>query len=1761
MSKKTSSPEEISKQLASLSPPSPLLRDDEDVGFPLTPPVFSDLSSAPSTLSKDSMANVSTSTSKNRLTPLNMSGFSSVSSAPSASASASGRSYLSSPSSYTSTADKDRPLSAIPFSPDISFSPLLPSRTPTSSVSSSASSQQKVKKPSVLVPVSSSASSSGSSVKSQPRPLSQPSTIFSLTPTILSSTSSTSSVPSPYVAPIKKTNTLEFGELPELPSVSGTIVPPPPPPLPGAVPAAAEPSSSSSTSSFGTPIALTSISETKPKAEELESLSRPSSPASSTSTPTSAPKSISSISDKEELQKPPPPPPSPRPPPSLSSSYSSTATPAALPSPSPPTPGEETIMQAIEDESFLYPTLDDPNFNIKIAEKREFADTTYDGKVYDSMQKIKEYANKMCNADFELSPHQMFVRNFLSIQTPYNSLLLYHGLGTGKTCSAITICEEMRDYLVNIGMSSAKKIIIVASPNVQQNFKLQLFDSRKLKLIDGVWNIRSCTGNKYLKEINPMNMKGMDEEKVVKEIKKIIKNSYMFLGYDQFASLIQKTSTIDDSIEDKVQRYKLMNQKLKVVFGNSLIVIDEFHNIRNTSDNSTNRAVANELQKLVKFGPSLLTRLLLLSGTPMYNSYREIIWLLNIMRLNDGRATINYRDVFNDNPDDGIFLESIDENGTMTETGRDNLRRFSTGYVSYVRGENPYTFPYRIYPDEFAPMQTFAGVEEARETGEEREEREAREAARKTIYQIPEVQISGTMIPIHRKLDMMQDKVYLTEASPYQQSVYTYIINQLQKSNKEDIKSMERNDQAEQTAGITLLQRPLECLNISYPADDFDPAVAESKNYDIRGLVGKYGLRRVMSFDDETKSNYSYRENVPHVFAPENIGNYSSKIKSICDNIYNSEGITLIYSFYIDGGVVPIALALESMGFTRYNGAHGHSLFSKPPAPPIDAITSKRRNEMAKGETFFPAKYIVISGDKNLSPDNIGEVKAVTNDANYDGRFIKAIIISKSGTEGIDFKNIRQTHILEPWYNINLVEQTIGRAVRNCSHKNLEFEKRNVQIFLHGSVLSLTPNIEAADIYLYRLSERKAKQIGEVSRVLKESAVDCLLNIDQTNFTAENFSEALGVGPDNKIIQILSSYDAASKASIQIPYIIGDKDYSSTCDYMECLYECKPTTSRRNIGVKKDIFTDAILTMNTDKIVQRIRDIFRERYFYKRIASSRKIDDISSDLIATINYNKKYPIEAIDIALTQLIEDKNEFIIDKYGRYGRLVNIGNYYFFQPLELNNPIIPLRDRQRPVDFKRDKIIFAPQKKQESVEEIRKKYEARLKESERVKLLSRVMEEQSEELGGLEKIVETREARERREMQQKIEKEYDTDEESLMEMISSFRREPKLLKKLRKYYDVATKEQKSERGKTDWYHNIGIVLKNKMNFIPERMQKEFIVAHILQELNVDDTLTLLNYIITADKQRIIDMRASNPIKYEFDIIMEEYYRSLFLSSSTSLTKNAVLLISKKGELELYIRDEEVGRWTLGNKPDFKYFNADILAKFFIPKESIGNTLAPYIGFITNISIGDYSVFVFKTKQTSGSGSGAGAGLGTSSSVVKGSSIAARCDQAGRAKIVTNMLLILTDERISRILSRMTQQESQDYINYDLEDEFKEIMRKEGKLENSPAIKRLLTILGYSYETFLDKYQKRTLVYDSDFTRIAKLFINRTKLVTPHIVESEVESEIKKLSTSATGASVSASAKLKRKEKEKDISTSKVIKSMLSIIDYPEEVFFWKI
>lgn len=885
--------------------------------------------------------------------------------------------------------------------------------------------------------------------------------------------------------------------------------------------------------------------------------------------------------------------------------------------------------------NYLYPSLDDSNFNKKIAIRKEFSDTKYIGRRDD--KKIEEISEELCNAEFELAPHQMFVRNFMSFQTPYNGLLLYHGLGSGKTCSAISVAEEMRDYMKQVGIS--QRIIVVASPNVQTNFKIQLFDKDKLKLVDGLWNIRACTGNKFLNEINPMMMKGLSKERVVSQVNRIISTSYLFLGYIEFANYITKKAQVGSELSPD-KREKLIKLKLNRFFANRLIIIDEVHNIRETDDNKDKR-VATELKRLVDNVSNL--RLLLLSATPMYNTYKEVVWLINLLNKNDRRSEINTRDIFNG---DGSFKVSSDG-----ETiGRDLLSRKATGYVSFVRGENPYTFPFRIWPDTFSPDNTF------------------------NSFPKPTIQLNGK--PIVQPIQMLS--LYLSQVGEYQQMGYNYIIEKLKAGEFGGNKQMPSFENME-AFGYTLLQRPLEALNIVFPHDRLTD---EDASFEAKDLVGKAGLSRVMEYKDTTrpmfKGDFEYKsDKYGRIFSRDEIGKYSSKIKNICESVMNSEGVVLVYSQYIDGGLVPIALALEELGFVR--AGSNKSLFKTKPTETIDATTYKTKGETTEG--FSPASYVMITGDKALSPNNETDLELATSADNKDGKKVKVIMISQAGSEGLDFKFIRQVHILDPWYNMNRIEQIIGRAVRTCSHKLLPFNKRNVELYLYGSLME-NQREEAADIYVYRLAELKSVQIGSVSRVLKEVAVDCLLNYEQVGFTVEDMNKTVS--------QKLSSGNT-------IDYQVGDKPFSSTCDYQEkCSYKCMPDVEITDSEIIYDTYNENFIMMNVDKIITRIRQLFLERFYYKK-----------DRLILEINAVKNYPIIQINAALTQLIEDKNEYISDRFGRLGRLVNIGDLYLFQPLEINNPNISIYDRSVPIEYKRSKLEFEiPKEVTEAIVKIKKK-----------------------------------------------------------------------------------------------------------------------------------------------------------------------------------------------------------------------------------------------------------------------------------------------------------------------------------------------------------------------------------------------------------------------------------------------------------------------
>lgn len=827
-----------------------------------------------------------------------------------------------------------------------------------------------------------------------------------------------------------------------------------------------------------------------------------------------------------------------------------------------------------------YPHLGDPSFQKKIALKREFQ-FRYNGKI----MPVKESQECKKSGSFELSPHQEFVKRFISYQTPYNSLLLYHGLGSGKTCSAIGITESLRQYAKYI--PQFKKILMVASPNVQENFKLQLFDPSKLVKVKGLWNLQGCVGNSLLKELNLDESQSMNREDLIARVRKIIKDHYSFIGYGSFANFIEK------------QLASRNPKKLQQTFMSRTIVIDEIHNIRITekSSDSLGKKIASMLHKLVHYVKGI--KFIFLTGTPMYNDPREIIYLLNLMNLNDNRSTLQIKDVFTDA-------------GDLKPGGKEKLIEKANGYVSYVRGENPYVFPYLVTPSMYKDPQS------------------------SLLSAQPVYQFNGKKItqPIEH-LDL-----YKVPLSPLQEKAYEATLERIEEKRTEEFENLD-------SLGYNDLMKPIQSLFITYPAGN-------------GFLTGDEGLQHAMSYRESlyppSRNDFQYNPDYQDMFQYDRIGEYSSKIRALMDHILQSTGIVLVYSQYINGGLVPIALALEELGFKRY-GDKSKTLFrdKKPDAN----VYNLKKDPAYQGKTRT-ATYAIISGEKTLSPDNNDEIYGLTHD-NHEGQQIKVVLISQAGTEGIDLKNVRQVHVMEPWYNLNRIEQIIGRARRNCSHSELPLEERNFLLFLHASSLH-DPQQESLDALLYRMAEKKSVKIGKISRILKSVSVDCLLNQEQQAFA--KMTESLQIRLSNQAM---------------IDYEVKDKPFSSVCDFSEtCEFSCMNTLDPSD---QEDLGTYSYKDTLNNKLEDKIKALFAKKHVYKKEELWTLLK--GSDMLSR--------------TLSDMIEYKTP-ISDKYSKLGYLVRIADLYLFQPNELKDPRTLVYDRERPIPVKPKSFVLVQEKKTE-------------------------------------------------------------------------------------------------------------------------------------------------------------------------------------------------------------------------------------------------------------------------------------------------------------------------------------------------------------------------------------------------------------------------------------------------------------------------------
>jgi hypothetical protein len=245
-------------------------------------------------------------------------------------------------------------------------------------------------------------------------------------------------------------------------------------------------------------------------------------------------------------------------------------------------------------------------------------------------------------SNFEIMTHQKIVRDYLALYTPYRGLLLYHGLGSGKTCSSIAIAE---------GLKSDKQILILTPASLQRNYIeelkkcgdpiykknqfwefISLKDDKDNKLLTNLSKILQISEN-YIKKnkgawmVNVSKKANYDtlndnETKILdNQINEMIRTKYKFINYNG----IRPTSG-KNNWRDMTSNYKINP------FDNKVVIIDEAHNFVSLIVNSLKEKDSMWQQMYHDLMNADNVKIVLLSGTPIINYPNEISITFNILR-------------------------------------------------------------------------------------------------------------------------------------------------------------------------------------------------------------------------------------------------------------------------------------------------------------------------------------------------------------------------------------------------------------------------------------------------------------------------------------------------------------------------------------------------------------------------------------------------------------------------------------------------------------------------------------------------------------------------------------------------------------------------------------------------------------------------------------------------------------------------------------------------------------------------------------------------------------------------------------------------------------------------------------------------------------------------------------------------------------------------------------------------------------------------
>jgi superfamily II DNA or RNA helicase len=267
-------------------------------------------------------------------------------------------------------------------------------------------------------------------------------------------------------------------------------------------------------------------------------------------------------------------------------------------------------------------------------------------------EKFKKYKLKMSNekmeeicrpASFKLQPQQLFLRDYFKSSSSGKGILIYHKIGAGKTCTAITIAEEFKKKM---------DIIVVLPAALIGNFKDELRSE--------CGNYMTADERTDLKELSPRDT---IYKETLKKADERIDEYYTIYSYHKFVELCHSN---------------------KIKLKNTLLIIDEVQNMI-----SENGPFYKNLKKVIDKSDSK-SRIVLLSATPMFDKPDEIALTLNLLKDKEMPVGTDFNTE---------FLKPItSENGTDYDVrNADKFSAFLKNKISYYRGAQPQSFPKTIF--------------------------------------------------------------------------------------------------------------------------------------------------------------------------------------------------------------------------------------------------------------------------------------------------------------------------------------------------------------------------------------------------------------------------------------------------------------------------------------------------------------------------------------------------------------------------------------------------------------------------------------------------------------------------------------------------------------------------------------------------------------------------------------------------------------------------------------------------------------------------------------------------------------------------------------------------------------------------------------------------------------------------------------------------------------------------------------------------------